>query len=294
MNDKNVKMDFQDDHSEVDDLRAQLGREMSKSDDLENAILKTQLEEMAKKIANLEKQLQTGNANAHSQRISKVLNKIDYKKIEADRKRGVEFSDDGTVLIKYPTTLTNETYNIPDGVMEIENNAFSCVNHLSNVVIPSSVTEIGKKAFYSCSNLTNVVIPDSVTKIGYGAFQACSSLTSVVIPDGVRKIKQWTFEGCSKLTSVVIPNSVIIIEHQAFLNCYSLTSVVIPDSVRDIGYGAFQACLSLTSVVIPNSVRKIKDTAFWTCSKLTRVVIPDGVLVEDEAFDNSCEVIYTE
>lgn len=107
---------------------------------------------------------------------SKVSNEIDYERIDADRKRGIKFSDDGTVLIKYPEELSDETYHIPD-----------------------SVTIIGWCAFNGCTNLKNVVIPDSVTGIFYGAFSRCTSLKNVVIPDSVIEIGDYAFDDTCKV-----------------------------------------------------------------------------------------------
>ena len=37
-------------------------------------------------------------------------------------------------------------------------------------IIPEGVTEIDNEAFYDCESLTSVEIPSSVTEIGYDAF----------------------------------------------------------------------------------------------------------------------------
>ena len=121
-----------------------------------------------------------------------------------------------------------------------------CLNHN----IPDGVTEIGELAFSGCTRLQSIVIPDSVTLIGELAFSDCTSLQSIVIPDSVTKIGESAFSGCTSLQSIVIPDSVTEIGESAFRCCTSLQSIVIPDSVTEVGWSAFWGCTSLQSIDI--------------------------------------------
>ena len=69
---------------------------------------------------------------------------------------------DGDVLVKYPPTRTDTSYEVP-----------------------STVTSIGDGAFAGCVNLESVSIPSSVTEIGDGAFAGCTGLKTISIPAGV-------------------------------------------------------------------------------------------------------------
>ena len=95
-------------------------------------------------------------------------------------------------------------HNIPDGVTEIGELAFSGCTRLQSIVIPDSVTLIGELAFSDCTNLQSIVIPDSVTEIGESAFSGCTSLQSIVIPDSVTEIGWSAFWGCTSLQSIDI------------------------------------------------------------------------------------------
>ena len=126
------------------------------------------------------------------------------------------------------------------------------------VTIPNGVITIDQYAFSGCSGLTSVTIPDSVTTIGYEAFYDCENLESVTLGKNVKTIGRYAFEYCYKLTSIEIPDSVTEIGNSAFYYCSGLTNVTIPDSVTKIGYNAFSGCEALTSVTF-------KDTDGWTC-----------------------------
>ena len=102
-----------------------------------------------------------------------------------------------------------------------------------NVQIPHGVTEIGESAFSLCRSLTSVTIPDSVTTIGKSAFGACSSLTSITIPNSVTAIGELAFVYCDSLTSITIPNSVTTISKNAFFWWGSNQTICIPARLRN-------------------------------------------------------------
>jgi len=90
------------------------------------------------------------------------------------------FDKTKTTLIQYPIGNTRTSYDIPNGVTSIGDNAFWWCN-LTSIDIPSGVTSIGEDAFRQCYELTSIIIPSSVTSIARSAFFLCSSLTSITV-----------------------------------------------------------------------------------------------------------------
>lgn len=66
---------------------------------------------------------------------------------------GVLFDQTGTKLLVYPCGRPGDTYEVPEGTVEIGEFAFAGCQQLSAVTIPGSVTVIGSNSFWNCENL---------------------------------------------------------------------------------------------------------------------------------------------
>lgn len=70
-------------------------------------------------------------------------------KLEADDKYktvdGVLFTDDGKTLVYYPKYLQDEIYNIPEGVENISEKAFTSNSYVKCINVPASLAGIGEK-----------------------------------------------------------------------------------------------------------------------------------------------------
>ena len=84
-----------------------------------------------------------------------------------------------------------ESYEIPEGVTSIGDNAFYGCSNLQSITIPDSVTTIGKEAFSMCYKLQSITIPDSVTSIGDEALGDCDNLNTVNIPKHLTEEDGW-------------------------------------------------------------------------------------------------------
>ena len=207
--------------------------------------------------------------------------------------------------------------DIPEGVEEVEDYAFSGCYELSIVRLPASLGYISSYAFSGCSALTSLsvaegnsvyfssgncvikretgtlmvgctgsVIPSDGSVKALAAYSFCGSgIKSIVIPDGIDISEPGVFRGCSSLTSATLPEGAEIISSQMFYNCYNLTNVDVPDSVKTIGNTAFGGCDALTTLPMGAGVERIERAAFSYCDGLTEIVIPESVrYIEGEAF----------
>ena len=71
---------------------------------------------------------------------------------------------------------------LPEGLIEIEHDAFAYCKNLKRINIPSTVSEIGSHAFDNCTKLDGISLPEGLQQLGEYAFYYCNSLKSINIP----------------------------------------------------------------------------------------------------------------
>ena len=193
-----------------------------------------------------------------------------------------------------------EELTIPEGVLEIADDALRNAASLRKLSLPSTLVRIGARAFDGCISLETLTLPKNLEAIGTAAFRGCSNLRQVTIPAGVTVIPEEAFNLCEALTKVTFPaRGLVQIGPGAFAST-ALTSVNIPASVSKIGRGAFQAadklttltlpqglvtipdmmcayCYSLKSIKLPGSVTAIGEKAFYYCHSLSAVTLNEGL-----------------
>ena len=64
-------------------------------------------------------------------------------------------------------------------VRYIDADAFSDCYSLQRLYIPEGVVEIGENALYNCTSLNQIVLPSTLTEIGQGAFDYCPAFTII-------------------------------------------------------------------------------------------------------------------
>jgi hypothetical protein len=104
--------------------------------------------------------------------------------IDRDKKRGIVFSEKGRILVKFPNTLPDTEYTVPDGVVIIDERAFYYCTKLERVYFPKSLRVIRKYAFSNCRELDSVTFPLNMRHISSGAFLKCDKLKVVRLFSG--------------------------------------------------------------------------------------------------------------
>ncbi|MDE6059867.1 MAG: leucine-rich repeat domain-containing protein, partial [Clostridia bacterium] len=193
---------------------------------------------------------------------------------------GVVFSKDMKTLVLYASTLTNESYTVPNGVTAIGANAFRSNSSLKTLILPDGLKEIGEYAFYGASRLSNVEIPNTVERIGEYAFTSCSSLGTVSFKKGgtsVLVFEAYAFSQ-SNITSMVLPSRLTSIGTYAFYNCTALESLTFEENSKldSIDTNAFWNCKSLKTLELPG-MNKLGNRVFMGCTSLESVTIAEGL-----------------
>ncbi|MBO5370970.1 MAG: leucine-rich repeat domain-containing protein, partial [Clostridia bacterium] len=225
---------------------------------------------------------------------------------------GVLFNKIKSTLICCPGGTAMTAYEIPDGVTQLDTQAFSGCASLTDVIIPEGVTDLPKGLFEDCVSLSSVTVPSTVKAIDDECFGGCDSLSQIYycgteeewnevsvsdtnealgdvsieyeIPmvasgacgDGI----SWTLDTVGMLT---ISGSGAMTEWSASsaLPWYDysadIKNIVIEDGVTTVGSYAFCGLSSLRSISIPDSVTKIGNSTFNGCILLKSVYIPKNV-----------------
>ncbi len=120
----------------------------------------------------------------------------------------VSYSEAKDTLRYYPREQEDELFTIPSTVRVIDERAFQCNEHLTNITIPKGVEEIGVGAFLWSQELFSVTILGPVQDIPWRAFESCPKLNTIVLPNSVSLIDGLAFADCEKLSQITIHNPV--------------------------------------------------------------------------------------
>lgn len=206
-----------------------------------------------------------------------------YKSID-----GVLYSSDGSLLIKYPCANERTSFNVPNGVYELCENAFAYSQSLTSISLPDNLKSIGKNCFSNCTVLEALFIPMSVETVKEGAFSIGSTVCHIYyggesIPDSWETRFSWYLTVHLNVRNVGTTENglkyVITNNNEVTIASGVGSDGKVPSSIEGfpvtvIGQGAFAKFNK--SVELPNSIKRIEDLAFNE-SGITKMILPDGV-----------------
>lgn len=226
-----------------------------------------------------------------------------YKSVD-----GVLFSTNGS-LIKYPEARPDESYVIPEGTTNLDDNTFASASNLKKIELPASVVSIGDY-FCAGSAVDTLVMRSATPPALHFVYSSFYAAPIVIVPDGCTDIYSQAESWCNfanivssrdanNLTFVV--NSLkyqkinadednmdvrlcgFDVEPNAAKNLTISKTVTYEGktyTIKEIGGSAFYNCGKLNGVTIPNTITKIGKYAFDGCS-MTRVTFLSGSTLEE-------------
>ena len=181
---------------------------------------------------------------------------------------------------------------IPEGVTEIDTNAFSARREITSVTLPSTVRTIGDMAFQNCEKMTSINLPEGLTSFGHSAF-AYSGLTEITLPStlDLTSASHSGFSYCASLETVTI-NTGHPLPSQTFQYCTALKTVNLGAAVTEINRYIFRGCEAITALTVDaaNTAFSLTDGVLYTIDGKTLVFCPNG-RTEDLAIPEGVEQI---
>ena len=221
----------------------------------------------------------------------------------------VEFEEGTETIITGICDVDNsgnkiEEIIIPDGVTEIERNAFAWCTNVKEIKLPETLETIENYAFESCTGLESIKIPSKVKTIGEKAFGYCSSLKEINLPESIETLGLGFIVG-TQIEEIQIPKSLksgscalcganelkkvefeegteTIITGICEVNYFDysenkIEEIIIPDGVTEIESFAFVGCTNVKEIKLPETLETIGDSAFGNCTGLESIKIPSKV-----------------
>ncbi|WP_455586138.1 leucine-rich repeat domain-containing protein [Bacteroides sp.] len=177
-----------------------------------------------------------------------------------------------------------EQVSIKEGVTSVGDNAFTNIQHLTEVNLPNTLTKIGQKAF-SDILISEIIIPESVIEIGDYAFSDCKYLKTLYWYDDSSKLQvigkgafmnaPITKEINSATNSYPkfrLPSNLLFIGDFAFMGA-AIRELEMNDKLETVGNAVFTGVTG--TVTIPNSVESVGGLAFE--GSFSKVVIGVGL-----------------
>ena len=160
---------------------------------------------------------------------------------------------------------------IAEGVISIDDDAFSEHCSAEQIVLPEGLKSIGNHAFPY--DLKEINIPNSVDHIGDNAINSKTKIdkkSQLLVYANGTQCYGWMGDKDSCPKELVIPKGVTHIKEEAFkeefFERFNIIKILLPEGLKSIGDRTFPS--SLEEINIPNSVDHIGDDVFGYKTKI--------------------------
>lgn len=148
-------------------------------------------------------------------------------------------------------------YTTPKSITIIAARAFENCKNIKKLTVSEGVIKIQNLAFSACTNLETIQLPSTVNSLGAAAFFACKKLNTIEIPEQVTTLEFLLFCRCVNLKTVTFHNKINKIDKNAFYLCNNVTPINLPKKFKsDWEKGNYKQDASYSAVQVANSILK--------------------------------------
>ncbi|KAL7719713.1 Leucine rich repeat protein bspa family [Entamoeba marina] len=157
-----------------------------------------------------------------------IYYKVSYSEFKRKHARNLKFK-----YIEYTTNDIKQHGNtIPYGVTHLQERLFE-KSDIETIALPNTVIYIGYNCFSCCFHLKEIKLSNSLKSISYNCFDHCTSLEHITIPKSVQTIGNNCFYYCISLQTITFLNDSINIGTSCFYGCESLYNLQLPKHLKD-------------------------------------------------------------
>lgn len=181
---------------------------------------------------------------------------------------GVLYSKNLETLIRYPQAKSGTSFQVPNHVRTIGEDAFSSNHLLTSLDLGSGVSVIRDHAFYDMIALSSIVIPNQVTTMELYAFRDCYALASVTLGSGLTSIEAYVFNYAVSLKTLIVPYGITFIGYGAFYNSGLENLYITRTSLNGVITGSlfmFAGTSSYLKIYLPDvaTMNDYKTATYW-------------------------------
>ncbi len=190
------------------------------------------------------------------------------------KKNGLIYTDDFKVVVGIDSNSKEFTGTVPNGVVSVEEEAFSCCD-LKEICLPDSVNYLGANLFCNSTELESVRLPANLKILPPFLFCGCKLLKKVEMPLEIQDFSEGLFAECTSLEEIPFRYGIKTLPENVFDSCSAIKSLIIPDSVTKICANAISNCGNLETIVLPAKLELLEKDWISNCPKLKHIRISE-------------------